>query len=411
MQLDAVIFGGGVAGLWLLDELTRRGRSALLLESDALGSGQTIASQGIIHGGLKYTLQGLLTRSARSIRDMPALWQDCLTGQSEPNLTATHVRSDCCYLWRTDSVASRLGMIGARVGLRTASESLSTDERPDVLKNCPGSVSRLNEQVISPRSFLNDLAGRHRDRILKIDRMSGDVGGPRFEQDETGRVTSLHLRDPNSGAELELQPATVVLTAGAGNAGLRRRLGLDEQAMQRRPLHMVLCRGELLVLNGHCVDGAKTRVTITSDVDNASQVIWQIGGQLSEDGVTMDEPELLMYAKQEIEAMIPGVDLSGMAWSTYRVDRAERAMPQGKRPETIQILEDANILTAWPTKLVLAPVLAETLCERIERHPEASQPELEWSRPVVAEPPWETERSWYGIDENGITQHNSRCAA
>jgi glycerol-3-phosphate dehydrogenase len=221
----------------------------------------------------------------------------------------------------------------------------------------------------------------------------------------------LHLRDPNSGAELELQPATVVLTAGAGTAGLRRRLGLDEQAMQRRPLHMVLCRGELLVLNGHCVDGAKTRVTITSDVDNASQVIWQIGGQLSEDGVTMDEPELLMYAKQEIEAMIPGVDLSGMAWSTYRVDRAERAMPQGKRPETIQILEDANILTAWPTKLVLAPVLAETLCERIERHPEASQPELEWSRPVVAEPPWETERSWYGIDENGITQHNSRCAA
>lgn len=411
MQLDAVIFGGGVAGLWLLDELTRRGRSALLLETDALGSGQTIASQGIIHGGLKYTLQGLLTRSARSIRDMPALWSDCLTGRREPHLTATRVRSEYCYLWRTDSVASRLGMIGAKVGLRTASKSLSTDECPDVLKNCPGSVSRLNEQVISPCSFLNDLAGRHCDRILKIEPMTEDEGGPVFEQDDTGRVTLLRLRDPNSGAEIELQPAAVVLTAGAGNALLRRRLGLNEQAMQRRPLHMVLCRGELPVLNGHCIDGAKTRVTITSDVDNAGRVVWQIGGQLSEDGVTMDEPELLAHAKREIEAVIPGVDLSGVAWSTYRVDRAERAMPQGKRPETIQILEDANILTAWPTKLVLAPVLAETLCERIGRCNHDGHPPLEWSRPAVAEPPWETERAWYSIDEDGTTESATQQAA
>jgi glycerol-3-phosphate dehydrogenase len=397
--------------LWLLDELTRQGRCALLLETGALGSGQTIASQGIIHGGLKYTLQGLLTRSAQSIRDMPALWQDCLTGQRKPHLVNTKVRSECCYLWRTDSVSSRLGMIGAKVGLRTASESLSIAECPDVLKNCPGSVSRINEQVISPRSFLNDLAERHRDRILKIEPMIGDGDGPQFEQDETGRVTSLRLRDPQSGAELELQPATVVLTAGAGNGLLRRRLGLDEQAMQRRPLHMVLCRGRLPVLNGHCVDGAKTRLTITSDVDSTGRVVWQIGGQLSEDGVALDEPELLAHAKRELEAVIPGLDLSAVEWSTYRVDRAERTMPQGKRPETVQILEDANILTAWPTKLVLAPVLAETLCERIEQHPQASQPELEWSRPAVAEPPWETERAWYGIDENGIAKHNSRSAA
>jgi glycerol-3-phosphate dehydrogenase len=31
MQLDLIIFGGGVSGLWLLDESLRRGYSALLL--------------------------------------------------------------------------------------------------------------------------------------------------------------------------------------------------------------------------------------------------------------------------------------------------------------------------------------------------------------------------------------------
>jgi len=66
IELDAVIFGGGAAGLWILDELRRAGLAILLLEGGrrGLGSGQTIASQGIIHGGLKYTLAGLLTPSA-----------------------------------------------------------------------------------------------------------------------------------------------------------------------------------------------------------------------------------------------------------------------------------------------------------------------------------------------------------
>ena len=52
MELDVVIFGGGAAGLWLLDVLREAGFGVLLLEADRLGTGQTIASQGIIHGGL-----------------------------------------------------------------------------------------------------------------------------------------------------------------------------------------------------------------------------------------------------------------------------------------------------------------------------------------------------------------------
>jgi len=115
MQLDVLIFGGGAAGLWLLDALRRRGAAALLLESARLGSGQTIAAQGIIHGGLKYSLQGLLTPSAVQIREMPAVWRECLAGRSQPDLSQTRIRADRCYLWRTDSLTSRLGLFGARV--------------------------------------------------------------------------------------------------------------------------------------------------------------------------------------------------------------------------------------------------------------------------------------------------------
>ena len=50
---DIIIFGGGIAGLWLLNRLHNEGYQAILLETEALGGSQTIASQGIIHGGLK----------------------------------------------------------------------------------------------------------------------------------------------------------------------------------------------------------------------------------------------------------------------------------------------------------------------------------------------------------------------
>ena len=47
------IIGGGVCGLWLLNQLSREGYQTLLFEKDALGSGQSLASQGMIHGGIK----------------------------------------------------------------------------------------------------------------------------------------------------------------------------------------------------------------------------------------------------------------------------------------------------------------------------------------------------------------------
>ena len=47
MQLDVVIFGGGIAGLWALDELTDRGYRAALLEAGKLGQGQTTAPPSI----------------------------------------------------------------------------------------------------------------------------------------------------------------------------------------------------------------------------------------------------------------------------------------------------------------------------------------------------------------------------
>lgn len=408
MRLEAVIFGGGVAGLWLLDELSRRGHSALLLETAALGQGQTIASQGIIHGGLKYSLQGFLTPSAKSIRDMPATWRACLAGQRGPDLSRTPRRADFCYLWSTGSFGSRWGMLGARLGLRATHRLLSDDERPFVLAGCVGSVARLEEPVLSPPGLLANLAAPHWHRILLIDGTSAvtwNMSGP-------GDVRSIVLTQPGTAQQLEVIPRTVIFTAGAGNAALRRQVGLESDVMQRRPLHMVMARGQLPVLNGHCIDGAKTRLTITSDEDTAGRTIWQIGGQVAENGVRMPSAELIAHAQSEVQAVFPGIDLTGTEWATERIDRAEGATSSGERPDRIQVLREGNTLTAWPTKLALAPQLAERIAAGT-RAPATNTVDIptvlhDWPRPDVARPPWETCSHWEAFDQ--ITSQPGQAA-
>jgi glycerol-3-phosphate dehydrogenase len=401
MQLDVLIFGGGAAGLWLLDDLTRRGARAILLEADRLGAGQTIASQGIIHGGLKYTLQGALTPSAVQVREMPRLWRDCLAGVRQPDLRGVRLRAANCHLWRTDAFASRLGMIGARVGLRVAPQALAHDERPAALARCPGVVARLDEQVLAPESLLEALVHENAPHVLSV-----GTSQIQIELAAPGSVRTVRLWEPARGAHLDLAPRHVVLTAGRGNAELRRRCGLSEMAMQSRPLHMVLVRGELPPLNGHCVDGRATRVTITSDRDAAGRTVWQVGGQIAEIGVQLDERSLLARAADELRAVIPGIDLSRSEWSSYRVDRAEQVTPGGTRPETVGVLSEGNVITAWPTKLALVPYLAERVLERfgsIGAESDESSEETAicaaWPRPQVALLPWETPRAWVTTSE------------
>lgn len=404
-KVDLIIFGGGVAGLWTLSEASRQGYRCLLLEAFELGSGQTIASQGIIHGGLKYTLQGMMTGSAQGIREMPLIWKNCLKGEQQPNLSQTEIRSNACYLWRTDSLSSRLGMFGAKMGLRVVPKNLAKAETPAILSQCPGSIAVMEEQVISPQSLISNLSDSYQNQIIKYE--PKDLT---FTLDQNENITSVQIQKPN-GEFFSIKTAAVLLTAGKGNETLRNQARhqftpLKIPFMQKRPLHMAMVRGALPQFNGHCVDGAKTRVTVTSDTNSLGDTVWQLGGQVAETGVTMNHLELIQYAARELSSAVPGIDLSGLEWNTYRVDRAEGATKTGARPETTQILKEGNLLTAWPSKLALAPQLAQEVCHNLQLINVKPDPDdASWKdvfstlpRPEVALPPWETAEDWVTLD-------------
>lgn len=389
-----MILGGGIAGLWLLDELLGRGVSAVLLEKHALGAGQTVASQGIIHGGLKYMLDGNITASARAISEMPGLWRDCIAGNRQPNLRGTVVRSDHCCIWGTGSLKSRIFMLGSSIALRTKPEDVPREQWPPGLQHVSGKVMRVGEQVLDMFSLVETLRKRNLPRLMQTTDVS-------FARGADGNVSEVKVLGPH-GATARLQPRTVILTAGQGNAELRQSLGLDAAAMQRRPLHMAMARGTLPELYGHCVEGSKPRLTITSAPLGDGRIVWQLGGLLAEEGVGLDEPALIRRACEEMRTCVPGVDLGDVELAAYRVDRAEAATSTGARPDEPQVLREGNVLTVWPTKLALAPRAAARVMEMMSRDPEdrADHPAVlpiieDWPAPGVAPPPWEAAAKWY----------------
>jgi glycerol-3-phosphate dehydrogenase len=395
IPIDILIFGGGVAGLWTLDELLRHGFDAFLVETRALGQGQTIASQGIIHGGLKYLFAGNLTSPVKAILEMPLIWRQCLEGTRQPNLSATAIRSPYCYIWGTGSLKSKIFLTGSTLALRAAPEPVERANWPAALSGVSGKVLRVPEQVIDPASMVGALAFRNRKRILHIDAAQVD-----FAMGADGKVLEVRVCPPAQPQETAaFAPKLVVFAAGEGNAGLREKVGLAPSIMQRRPLHMVMARGKLLALFGHCVGGPRPRVTITGTADSKGRSIWQVGGQIAEDGVKMERRQLVDHARRELSECVPGMSFEEVELSTYRIDRAEAATATGQIPDDVHLVREGNVITAWPTKLALAPRLAQRVIEEISQQkdgaPETDDDRLaNWPQPPIALAPWEQESEW-----------------
>ena len=381
-----MVFGGGIAGLWLLARLRHLGYAALLLEPRGLGGVQTLASQGIIHGGTKYALTGRLTDAAQAIAAMPGRWRASLAGEGDLDLRAVRLRADHQFLWSTAGVASRLAGFFAGKAMRSRVAPVEGTERPEALADPAfrGAVYRLDEPVLDVPSLTAELARRTRGAALHID----FPDGVRIRAGERPRV---ELTGEAGG--LRIDARRLIFAAGSGNAALLEAIGRDAPPMQRRPLHMVMLRGGLPCLYAHCLGAsANPRLTVTSHGEGAAQV-WYLGGELAERGLERTGAEQIAVARRELTALLPWLDLSGTEWATLRVDRAEMAQRGGRRPDLPTWAGEGGVITVWPTKLAFAPLLADQVIEQLRQAgiaPAGGQAPPDWLAPPLAQPPWET---------------------
>ena len=409
LHFDIVLIGGGIAGLWLLNYLVNQGYNAVLFEREKLGSQQTIASQGMIHGGVKYTLAGALSGSSEQIADMPVHWKRCLKGEGDIDLSDTRILSECFYMWSSEKALSKITTFFASKALRGRINHLKPPQFPEVFQHSEfrGQLYQLVDLVIDTPSLLKNLLNNVASRVYKIDWDSAALN-------TDNGITRLSLNTQSQPINVCAQQ--FLLTAGAGNQSLLDALGATQPEMQTRPLRQVIVKhNNPYYLYAHCIGTDSTpRITISSHPcsnnessngkNSDDRVCWYLGGQLSEHGVHQSDEELIATAQQELLQLFPWLDWQDAQWSIHFIERAEPMQHNFARPDKafIDIVRDpegnplSNAMVAWPTKLTLCPNLAHETLQLLQAqnvHPQQqynSDADLLGclDKPEIAAPPW-----------------------
>ena len=395
---DVAVVGGGVAGLWVLNLLASRGYKVLLCEAQALGNAQSIASQGMIHGGIKYALGAALTGASEAISRMPDRWRRCLAGTGEIDLQAVEVVARSYHMW-SDGKLGKLGSFLASKALRGRVDALTRTEFPKIFQDpeFTGTVHELSDLVLDVNSLIHTLASPHQPSLL-----AGRVTQTLF--DANGNVQSLELDNGRS-----LQAQQVIFCAGAGNSRFSEDLKAaghsHAPATQLRPLHQVFVRHpDLQELYAHCLTGirsAEPRLTITTHALNTQdakdkQIGWYIGGHLATTGVKRTREAQIEVARRELALTLPWIDWRQAEIDTLRIDRAEPRQHLGTKPDEACVVSCGNAMLCWPTKLSLVPDLGDQVLNAINpATPAANQnpaslngPPSPVAQPPVAQPPW-----------------------
>ncbi len=347
-DVDVAIAGGGIAGLWLLNRLHAEGYAALLLEADKLGNAQTLSSQGMIHGGLKYALGASLTGASEAVAAMPERWRAAMRGDDVVDLRGVEALSEHNLLFADATSIGRLTSFFASRALRGRIRRLDDAEQPAPFAGTGVSVYQLDDLVIDTGSLLT--------RLLT----------PVTQLAYQHRLEARDVTPTASGWRLALGDTVVsarqlVLAAGIGNGPLLDALQVTGPAMQRRPLQQAVVRHPRLPrLFAHCLTGirsAEPRLTISSHREGDGW-LWYIGGQLASDGAGMSSAALMEHTRRELCACLGWLDLADAEISTLRIDRAEAAAG-GRRPDEAFAEAVGNLVVCWPTKLTLAPDLGD----------------------------------------------------
>lgn len=352
-SFDLAIIGGGIAGLWTLAAAREKGLKVVLFEKDQLGCGQSLASQGIIHGGSKYSLTGSLSNASKVISNMPARWLDSHQQKSQPDLSAAKILSMHQYLIPAKGADSKLlSFLGSKT-MASFSKKTAIEDTPEPYQQLgiKGSIFELHEPVFAIDSVFKTLQEQYKHHI--------------YQQ----QITAKNIKKQEQGFLLKLEDEDVfchkiLLTCGEG---FQEFSSLSNTKMQKRALHMVMVKSpNLPEVFAHFIGrSSKPLLTITSHKHN-NDIVWYLGGNLAETGTTLSSEQQIKQAQSLLLELIPNLKDQPLEYSSFSINRAEPKQSGLMRPDDAFVEAEGDLITGWPTKLALAPRFADKVLEHIE---------------------------------------------
>lgn len=380
-KFDTVIIGGGIAGLFILDRLIAEGYNAILLEKNSIGNGQTLASQGMVHSGIKYGLDGSNPEISKLLVDVSRRWTEFFSGSARPDLSSSAIHSAKQYLWTKNVLLDKMALKAVPMLMNKGARKLPENDQPAAFKICGyiSDVYEINETVMDVKSVCNYFFQKH---LSSIYRGTAD----HFQLGDDGNIRSIRCGD------LTIEAGAFFISSGAGNESFGNVFKL-QNISQRRPLRQFMLRGKLPLLYGHCVSSQpKPLFSITSH-PYSDETIWYLGGNVAEPVDGKDSYQMPSEIFKLLLKVFPGVKAMIGGWSTYTIDRAEAKTADGRLPNEPTLMPHGNLALCWPTKLVYAPVLADKASEfmkKLEIPSSQKMPQqLPLPKPDLGKYPWE----------------------
>lgn len=353
MTKPIMIMGGGATGLYLRSFLYQHGYDVILVEKKSLGDGQTIASQGIIHRGLKYSLSDKTSSFCKMLDASFNSWSRHFLGQGCVDLRKLEYNSKTMYFWST--LNTKINLLHT-IKTKIASLALKSHVQEVKYENYPHffpqksqiNLFEIDEPCINMRSFLQ---------------LCRDI--------DAGQMI---YRDNRNLVDLcaQFEPRCVIFAAGVGNESLLAEIGIENTKFcQRRPLDMIAIRDMEYRLHGHCLQDFSDKPTYTiTSVAEDSRHTWYVGGNIAENKDKLLEEQQKKILRDLLHETIH-IDVNTSRMIRIRIDRAE-GLHHDRRPDgpTIFHFKDnalkREVFAVWPTKLVLLPSLADMLRQRLD---------------------------------------------
>lgn len=388
VHVDVLFVGGGIAGLWLLNCVRQAGYSALLVESERIGAGQSGASQGFVVHRPRTGATLPTDKEAAELASVVGRWRALLDGGEVPDLSTVRVLSEHPLRW-TIPEAHKRGLLDRllRRGAPAAEAPAETGfDIPGILRHPMrrGSLGTQAGFIVDNRSLLGALLDPVREALLYTQ-------GAAVMARDGGFNLRIEDRDP-----VVVRARRTVYTTGVG-ANLLGSVSLQVWHQQ-----MVMVRGEGLAddLYVNAVDVTGRRLfNISAHRDAAGRPVWYYGGAMVESGQQVDAAQQIRNCRRDLAAHFPWLALSGLEYAAHRVDRAAVRLRNGLALLP-QLRTEGQHVVAWPTNLSTMPLLGDRMLamlkrECIEPRPADLRPLADWPQPALAPAPWDEEaQAW-----------------
>jgi glycine/D-amino acid oxidase-like deaminating enzyme len=364
VELDVLILGGGVQGLWLLTDLRNAGYTAALVDPNPIGGAQTLHSHGFIHFGHAYP--HVYSKSSGYFAKARSSWEKFLSdnrhvaGPPQPAFVGFLSLANALF-WEDAWQAS---------GLRFEKLlNLPTQFHNSALE-C---VYTTPQRRISPALLVKHLATTQRPAIVHGRPLSAKISqwGP--------QIKSVEVLVRTAKGDVGFCPRALVVAAGAGNDGLLLTLGLANAFSERpstrtRRSFMLVVKSEArLPLPRLSLLVPDLWLFVVSQSLSNGTVVWLVSSGIDQPEGLLNSrpPEAARVVAGRLRFLLPSIfESDSVQFASYEGLKSDVVIPHQTEPPivapTVCASPDLSVMLVSPTKLTLAPVASEMVLELID---------------------------------------------